>query len=243
MLRAVELHRFLTSRQVERLHFHDHTSALSSARTARRVLRRLANLGMLRHLDRRVGGVRAGSSGFVWQLSPAGQRLLHDAANETSFRAYEPSPRLLDHYLAIAECHLALIEADRSGQLDLLSVQLEPASWRRYLGAGGEHRLVRPDLYAVTADGEYEDHWFLEVDLGTEHPPTVVRKCHAYLAYRDRGQEQADLGLFPRVVWQVPDKRRADRLDSAFTTAQLDRTLFRITTPEALVPLLVGGAS
>lgn len=243
VLRAVEAHRFLSTRHVERLHFHDHASALSGARTARRVLRRLAELGLLRHLDRRIGGIRAGSAGYVWQLSPPGHRLPSGGNHEQAYRSREPSRRLLDHYLAIAECHLALVEADRQGEFTLVRVQLEPDSWRRYLGTGGEPRLLRPDLYVVTASGDYEDHWFVEVDLGSEHPPTVVRQCRGYLAYRRSGHEQAELGLFPRVVWQVSDQARAERLQVAFTAARLERSLFRITKPERLVATLAGGAA
>lgn len=243
VLQAVDAHRFLRTQHVERLKFHDHTSALSGARTARRVLRRLASLGLLQHLDRRVGGIRAGSAGYVWQLSAAGHRLLRGVDHEPTYRSREPSLRLLDHYLAIAECRLALIEAGREHALDVVKVELEPDSWRRYLGSGGEPRLLRPDLYVVTADGDYEDHWFVEVDLGSEHPPTVVRKCQAYLNYQRSGREQADLGLFPRVVWQVANPARAERLQTAFSSARLEPSLFRITTPERLVSTLAGGAA
>ncbi len=50
--------------------------AVSAARIARRVLARLTELGVLARLERRIGGLRAGSSGYVYYLGPAGQRLV-----------------------------------------------------------------------------------------------------------------------------------------------------------------------
>lgn len=239
LLAAVDEHRFLTSRHVERLLFFDHASPLAGARSARRALRRLHELSLLRHLDRRVGGLRAGSASYIWHLSAAGNRLLH---RDEARRWHEPSERLLSHYLAVAETAIGLREAARGGQFELVRLDLEPAGWRRFLGAGGEPRLVRPDLYAVTAAGEFEDHWFVEIDLGSEHPPTVIRQCQAYLDYQGSGQEQADSGVFPRIVWRVPDQARAERLRAALTAARLDPGLFKITTTEGFIARIAGGA-
>lgn len=53
-----------------------HASAASTARSVRRTLARLTALGVLARLERRVGGLRAGSGGYVYYLGPVGQRLL-----------------------------------------------------------------------------------------------------------------------------------------------------------------------
>ena len=50
VLRSVERLRFLTARQIERLHFIGHASPVTAARTCRRVLERLAGGGLLRRL-------------------------------------------------------------------------------------------------------------------------------------------------------------------------------------------------
>lgn len=243
VLGSVAAHRFLTTRQVEGLHFLGHASALSGARCARRVLRRLRQLGLLRPLERRIGGVRAGSAGYVWSLSSAGERLLAARVDgQHRRRSHEPSARLLDHCLAIADAHVRLAAAEHSGKLELLSLELEPNSWRRFMGAGGEARLLRPDLFVITGTSEFEDHWFVEVDLGTEHPPTLVRKCRLYVDYRASGREQQRYGIFPRVIWQVRDQARVDRLAEAFGSARLDTRLLRVITAEALVPTLQEGA-
>lgn len=208
------------------------------------MLRRLHDQGLLEHLERRIGGIRAGSAGYIWTLGAVGARVLAETDNGASARRQrEPSLRLLNHCLAIADVHVEMVGASRRRRFHLESVQLEPASWRRFLGLGGEIRLVRPDLAVVTTTGDYEDHWFLEVDLGTEHPPTVVRKCRLYLDYHASGDEQDRLGLFPRVVWVVPDQRRADRLMAAVRQARLDQTIFRISTVDGLCELLAGGAA
>jgi len=242
VLESVRLHRFLTTRHVEALHFSDHATALGGARTTRRVLRRLAALGVLTHLERRIGGVRAGSAGFVWTVGPVGVRIGQTDAPRR-WRRYEPSLRLLAHYLAIADVHVSLVEATRQKGLELLELELEPQSWRRFLGRGGEQRLLRPDLSVVTSTGEYEDHWFLEVDLGTEHPPTVIEKCRLYLDYAASGQEQTSCNVFPRVIWIVQNDARRERLVAAFRQAQLDPTPFRLVGSGELVDVLIGGAA
>ena len=74
---------------------------------------------------------------------------------------------------------------------------------------------LKPDLSFVTASGDYEDHWFIEADLATEHPPVVVRKAKVYQRYAATGAHQARYGLFPAVTWVVPDKARQRALQAA----------------------------
>src|SRR5207302_5513936 len=76
ILRSVADHRFLTARQVEALHFADHATQLAAARVCRRVLARLIDQRLLARLQRRFGGVRAGSASFVYALGPVGGRLI-----------------------------------------------------------------------------------------------------------------------------------------------------------------------
>jgi hypothetical protein len=244
ILRSIAAHRYLTTRHIEALHFSGHASPLGAIRSVNRVLKRLSGLRLISHLDRRVGGIRAGSSSFVWSLAATGDRLLQaETGDGVRRRQRDPSARFLDHILAVADIHVALVQASGTAALELVTVQIEPGSWRRFLGLGGESRLLRPDLAVVTAQGEYEDHWFIEADLASEHPPTVVRKCRLYEDYRASGVEQETHGLFPRVLWAVPDQVRADRLTAAIRSARLDQDLFRVTTVEQLVPAVIGGAA
>jgi hypothetical protein len=52
------------------------------------------------------------------------------------------------------------------------------------------------------------------VDCGTELPATLARKLNVYATAWQTGQQQAAAGVFPYVLWLVPDKRRADVMHS-----------------------------
>jgi hypothetical protein len=56
--------------------------------------------------------------------------------------------------------------------------------------------------------GRYEDRWWIEVDRGTESGTAVARKCDFYRRYWQAGIEQARTGVFPKVLWLVPDEPR-----------------------------------
>ncbi|MFD3399866.1 replication-relaxation family protein [Kribbella sp. NPDC058693] len=244
ILQSVSTHRFLTTRHIQSLYFHSHGSPLAATRSTNRVLSRLKNLRLIDHLERRVGGIRAGSASYIWQLASAGDRIVQlEAGNSVHRRLREPSLRLLDHTLAVADIHVALTEATQRNALELVTVDVEPGSWRQFLGLGGERRLLRPDLAVVTAQGEFEDHWFIEADLSTEHPPTVIRKCQLYEDYRASGVEQEARGIFPRILWVVPNQKRADKLTTAIQGSRLDQDLFRVITMRQLVDVVIGGAA
>jgi hypothetical protein len=99
-------------------------------------------------------------------------------------------------------------------------------------------------LAVVTESGRYEDHWFVEVDRATEPPNRVIKKCRQYEEYRHSDREQAKHGVFPAVVWVVPNERRRDQLWGrlAIEVANDDR-LFTVVTPSDLGALVVAGAS
>lgn len=250
VLQSISEHRFLTSSHIQKLHFHDHATLLSGTRSCRRVLRRLHRDGLLVLLPRTVGGLGAGSAASVWYLSGTGKRILSIQAGSGSqlsaARIREPSTRFVTHALAIADARVILAEAARAGAFGLAQVEIEPASWRQYLGAFAVREALKPDLAMATtsADGEFEDRWFVEVDLGTEHLPTVLRKCAQYEAYRRTGDEQHRHGVFPVVVWLTNADVRADKLQKAIrATRSLDQQLYRVATLDGLVPLVAGGAA
>ena len=66
-------------KQLERLHFTE-LSGASGPVVRRRVLGRLVRWEVLTTLERRIGGVRAGSSGLVYALNIAGKRLVTEDA-------------------------------------------------------------------------------------------------------------------------------------------------------------------
>lgn len=232
VLERVGEHRYLTTNQVQRFVFTDHSSDESAARTTRHVLHRLSKLALLRSLQQRIGGYRAGSSARVWQLSPAGARLLHD--DGVNHRVHEPSPRFLSHCLAVADVHLGIRDLTRLDHVRDVSVETEPTTWRRYAGTGGELRWLQPDIGAVVTTSDYTDRWLLEVDLGTESLPTLLRKCGQYEAYRATGIEQDQHGAFPLVIWTFTKPERAERLQDAIARSpRLTPQLYRFATVES----------
>lgn len=245
VLETIGNHRFLTTKQLQNFCFNHHATTNSAARICRRVLHRLEDWLLIERPIRRIGGLMAGSASSVWMLTSTGQRLRNlQAGLGAAGRVREPGEGFVRHYLAIADTHLALIEAQRAQRLELLTVQIEPVSWRSYTGPTGSPVVLKPDLYAVTASGEFEDHWFIEVDRATESIPTLIKQCRQYEAYRRTGNEQSETGLFPLVLWVVPAQLRADKLrDRLVASRDLDPALFRITTPEGLIQAITGATA
>lgn len=245
ILRSVQRHRFLTTAHIQAFHFSDHATEDAASRICRRVLMRLLEGRLIEHLERRIGGVRAGSGSYVWRVGLVGDQVLRRASGDgVRGRRKEPSARYLEHCLAIADAHLALVTAARAGRLELLRADTEPACWRHYQGAGGQPEVLKPDLHAVTGSCEFEDHWFIEMDRATESLPTLLGKCAQYEHYRRTGREQHDGGVFPAVVWVVPDQFRLDKLRAALSGSRtLDSDLYRICTPDSFADLICRGAA
>ena len=135
--------------------------------------------------------------------------------------------------------------------MDLLGFDAEPACWRRFAGIGGEPVILKPDALVRVGVGDYELASFVEVDLGTESVPTIRRKCQVYLRYWRAGLEQQRHGVFPRVVWLVPDQHRVDKINGATQRLSRDAAtgLFTVTTAEhgpgllSTMPVTDGGTS
>ena len=240
VLLAIQRHRYLLTGQVQRLIFTDASTATAALRAASRCLKKLREFGLICALSRRIGGVRAGSGSLVWYLSHAGERLLRlrDHKPAPVRRFFEPSPYFLAHTLAVSEISIQLTELCREQSMTLSSLQPEPECWRSY-SEHGTHLSLKPDLYAVTVSGEYEDRWFFEVDLDTESPAKVIEKCRRYHRYYRTGLEQKASGVFPLTVWVVPDEGRRDRLAAAIRTAfDKQPRLFAVITSDELVRLI-----
>jgi hypothetical protein len=247
ILASVKAFKYLTTRQLSRQHFGLKAAVGTIPRHANRALARLRALGLLVNLQRRIGGVRAGSGGYIWQVTDLAYRLLAFHFGEpidTRKRTYEPGTTFLDHTLAIAEVVITLQEATVGGEVRLKRIQLEPESWRSYLGSAAETAWLKPDLAAITTTAGYEDHWFFEVDRATEPPGRIVKKCLQYQDYRRTDREQNKYGLFPAVTWVVPNERRQGQLQHRLKEAPvIDQGLFTIVMPNQLAQLVGGGAS
>lgn len=239
VIRQVADLKLMSARQIQAVHFPDteHNNEQSATRARQRVLARLTRERLLIRLERQIGGVRAGSAGFVLALGPVGQRVL--ALDGPRRRSYEPSYRFVDHTLAVSQLIVDVSVAARRGLLDLLDTQAEPRCWRQFSGLGGR-RLLRPDAFLALGSGEYELRWFIEVDRSSESLPVIVRKCRLYADYYQSGKEQAAQGgVFPRVCWIAPDELRTERIRRAIArNSHLPAGLFVVTTAAGVLDVL-----
>jgi hypothetical protein len=242
VLQSLERLRLLTTNHIQRLHMVNGSLATQGRRT-RALLRRLTNLGLVVCLPREIGGHLAGSGMAIFCLSRQGQVVL--ASPDVAPRRrmlWTTKPYFQDHMLAVSEQYVRLVDTCRRGAAELLGFSAEPACWRGYAGRGGEPATLKPDAYVRVGIEDCELSSFIEVDLGTESLPTIRRKCQVYASYWHTGLEQQRYGVFPRVVWLVPDERRlegvtgvvqrlADDADQLFAVAMASNGPEILTTP------------
>ena len=248
ILLTLKQSKYLLTGQVQRLHVPVTATYATAMQNAVNNMRKLRKLGLVKTFDRRIGGVRAGSSSFVWCLTEAGQRLL-DLKNgiEPSGRSHrylEPSYAHMKHTLAIAECYVQLIEISRKHKSILLqTIEWEPECWRPYQNEGHSMQL-KPDLAVVTRNAGYIDRWFIEIDMNTEAIPVVVEKCKRYHQYLNTGIEQRQhKGVFPIPVWIVVDDDRKKKIISAIKeTFKKAPHMFVVIKSEEFESLIRNGA-
>jgi hypothetical protein len=206
--------RLLSAQQIQRLHVSD-GSPLTQARRSRALTQRLHDLGLVTRLERRVGGVHAGSAGFIYGLATKGQRLVGGvgpAGGRRLRRPWEPSTFFTDHILAVSELYVGLRELQAREQIDELAFQAEPACWRSWNGIGGERLIIKPDAFVRFGQGDYEFVFFVELDRSTQSSNVIRRKAQVYVDYYRSGIEQERRGLFPRVLFVTLDERRSNQI-------------------------------
>lgn len=238
ILRFLARHRYATTVHLRRVFFTDHATLTAATRAAVRVLDRLLTHRLIGRLERRIGGQHHGSAAYIWHLDVAGERLTR-APGAARRRLGDPSTTFLDHTLEVTDTHVKLLETTRTGPHVLTTVHVEAEASRSFAAPSGGTRVLRPDLFITLASSDYDDHWYLEVDRGTESMPTLVAKCHAYEQYRRTGRAQAEHGVFPRVLWIVPTEKRVQTLIRAISADHaLSDRLFVVTTPGLFVTTL-----
>lgn len=238
IMHFVDRHRYATTTQIRRVFFLGHATQSAATRACTRVLDRLLVLRVLTRLERRIGGNRHGSAAFIWCLDVVGERLTRTEGRPRR-RFHEPSFLFLNHTLAITDTHVRLQEAEHARLFSITRIQIETEAWQPYLTPSGVKSVLKPDLMASLATADYEDHWYIELDLATESMPVLLRKCRAYEDYRRTGRAQAEHGVFPRVLWVMPAQARVARLEAAIgAEAALPDRLFALTTPDHLIATL-----
>lgn len=217
-----------------------HVAPSARARVARRSLARLVRLDVLQPLARRVGGERAGSASTTFALGRAGQYLARSGSSTRRVRAaYTPGARYLAHTLAVAQLYVDLA----TGPTELLRFDPEPECWRPYMIAFGARQILKPDAYLLLATTSHEFAWFVEQDLATEALTTITSKAARYYEYFQTGVEQAEGGMFPRVLWVTPDTTRAEAIQEALTRLPAEaQRLFSVAPASEAITLLTSEA-
>lgn len=159
----------------------------------------------LTDLDRQVGGVRAGSAGFVYVLDVVGQTM----AGQDGRRPWQLGQAFVAHALLVTECFVCLKEAAPACGFRVVAYVTEPGCWRTFEGPGGI-TVLKPDAHVLVENGEFEDRWWLEVDNDTESPSRIVRKAALY----GQAYELAVTGRepFPKVLWVCTNDDRERQL-------------------------------
>jgi len=237
--------RFLTAGQISQLHFAAIPQPVTRIRRVQRTLARLVEQELLVRLNRRVGGVRAGSASYCYAPAAEGLRLVSYLTGDGIPRAralIEPGTSFVDHTVAVNDVYVQAIEAERSGRIELLEHQAEPDCWRSFLGPIGGAISLRPDAFIALAYEDFEYRSLVEVDRGTEGSGALRRKLQTYVDYWRSGVEQQAHDVFPRAVWQVGTDKRAAVLSALIDELpSSSRELFAVAPPDGLLAVLAGG--
>ncbi|MGQ0717553.1 MAG: replication-relaxation family protein [Pseudonocardiales bacterium] len=224
--------RLLTGAQLDRLLAAPELSSETVGRVRRRIMTRLAAVGLVATLGRRVGGVRAGSAGHVYVLTSAGRRFLALTNGEPEpgrvRHAATPGPLFLSHALTISGIYVDLIEHGRRHGFRVATFATEPHCWHP-TGSGG---FLRPDAYAVLRAPRHRDYWWVEVDAGTESPRRLRAKADAYRRFLTSGGVGPH-GYPPRLLVTAPDPARVGVITAAMTSHDTDTTAVTTHTDAA----------
>jgi len=227
--------RLMSTKHIERLHFLPYNrTAYTAARICRRVLQRLTDEQVLRRRERRIGGVRAGSASYVYALGPVGARIVSE--KRLHYYTSDPSDYFFEHTLALAELYVQLHEQARLGRFSLLEIQCEPPCWRTFTTLEAGRQVLKPDMFVRLAKGNEEISYFVEMDRGTTYAPALLKKLKTYEQYYASGKEQQAHGVFPQVLWIVPDEKRKVMLQKA--TADINSRIPGICTTTTTADIL-----
>ena len=246
ILSAIRNLKFIRTNQAMRLFFPPVGKTERAALTyTTKNLNRLKKLGLISHLEKHIGGIRTGSYGLVWYVTNAGCRLLDLNAGIESKRINKPelSSMTLRHKLAVTEIFVQIVEICRTEEtMKVGYISVEPGCWRSY-EVKGKAVSLRPDLYAETISGKYEDHWFIEMDLDTEATSLVIEKCKRYYEYYLTNKEQSIGKVFPVVLWIVPSETRKEKMIEAIKDSfgKKQTHLFLVITPAEFAAVLKDG--
>jgi hypothetical protein len=232
--------KLMTATQLERLFFHTYPdpdtgepvpySERSRSRGRQEVLRRLMHHRVLARVgERRLGGAVRGSASYVYMLDAAGQRIAALTSSQPR-RPYVPYRPNQEHYLAVAELYVRLVEAERAHELRLLRFDPEPYCWRTFEG-----QMLKPDAFVkvgIEREGRRRrGSFFIEVDRAGQWGTKISSKLPQYVAYWTCEQACADgtgQSLFPQVLFLAPSEQRLRYLRGLVDGEREHRLLFRV---------------
>lgn len=238
--------KYATTKQLARLYFADSVNSSTALRRANLTTKKLNDKGYIRHLDRRIGGVRSGSGSFVWAISIKGLKWLKyfkPSLAITRQNNYEPTWHHLEHTLAISEIYVQLAELKNKRLVQSIdNFQFEPNSWRGWLDNHAGRMILKPDCYIEISLDNYLYNYFVEVDKNTESLARVINKSKQYIRYFNLNIEQKDTGVFPLVLWVVPDEKRKLAIEQRIQKELQDYwELFQVITLDDFKDFITGG--
>jgi hypothetical protein len=208
---------------------------------ARLDLTGLVQRRVIARLGRSIGGQRAGSEGWTYAPDVAGKRLLNPDQRR-QWQPWTPDSHHLRHALAVSELYVQLKELERLGTIELERFDTEPTCWRFFHGPGGAPLVLKPDAFVATATADYLDSWFIEIDRSTEPMTVIAAKVKTYCRYWQSGREQMTEGVFPTVLFAVPDTtRRTQLLDTLSQLPPEHSQLFQVATADTVVRAMATG--
>jgi protein involved in plasmid replication-relaxation len=184
---------------------------LASTTPIDRTLKRLVEKKHLSRIPRLIGGDHGGSGQYVYQLGRAGWKLVGKPG------AYWAPQAVNLHTLTIADCYVRLLGTD----LEVVRFTTEPEC---HTAAGPV--LLTPDAYVEVGNRatRLKQACWLEVDRGTERLDVIVEKCVRYWTGFQNWPDE----YFPIAVFVVPDGRRKQAIERAFSDGPIEsRHLFK----------------
>ena len=214
IVRAVHQHGQMTRRQIQRLFFRRNGKLASD----QAVCRRLAILTRRQYLDRARLPTAMGSGPYVYwpgrwaaaALSTLDAPLVRRRTRARRIRRVAD----LAHVLEIVDCYISLKEALWNGGGRILE-WLGESEAHHVFTLQGTRRLFSPDAYCLWSISGDEGAFFLEWDRGTESISRFAEKMtryHEYYRARAYHEHLGEMGLRPRMLIAVPDKRREDKI-------------------------------
>jgi hypothetical protein len=221
--------------QIQRLYFRE-DGRLASVQAACRRLRLLSERG---YLERTRLPVTQGSGPYVYQPGKAALPFLDEEDRQLLGRGARGSRVVsvsgLYHGLEVVDFYVALKEALESGGGTVMSWLAERQARYRF-GWRGKHIALSPDAYCLWLFADEEGAFFLEWDRGTESMTRLSEKLQHYEAYyqiQAHHDHLGEMGLKPRLLFVVPDRRRESKVAS-WLARRLDKGEFR-SLPTILV--------